>query len=67
MLPLIQFLMVCSLLLLTAIPVAFVVLGVDYFFKGTYGRGVLITGSVMVPGADRFIEKLKAQATPKTR
>jgi hypothetical protein len=48
MLPLIQFLMICSLILLTTSLVAFVLLVGIYFFKRTYGRGVLITGSFIL-------------------
>ncbi|SPE41100.1 membrane hypothetical protein [Candidatus Sulfopaludibacter sp. SbA3] len=48
LIPLIQFLLIFSFILLPAIPVAFVVLAGHYFLNRTHGRGVLITGSFIL-------------------
>ena len=48
LLPLIQVLMLCSFILLTTSPVVFILLAGNYFFKRTYGRGVVIAGSFIL-------------------
>ena len=37
-------LLICSFIVFITVPVAFVVLGCQYLFRGKHGRGVLVTG-----------------------